>query len=310
MLDKGIIPKNFELSPRGHVPMIPNRNKRSRYYDKQIPAWKELGEDRRKDLTRRMATYAAMVEILDSNVGRVVKDLNEHGELNDTLLIFLSDNGACSEWDPFGFDNDPYPRNRLYFGKLLEDMGQKNSFHSYGTGWANACNTPFRLYKHYNHEGGISAPMIIHWPKAMKRKGELDRQPAHITDISATLLEVGQAKYPQNRKGNKIFPLAGKSLLPVLKGENLPERPLFFEHEGNRALRLGKWKLVWTNFSKEWELYDIEADRSEMHNLAEKYPDRVKQMDKQWNEWADRSFVEKEKVAQPSKGMPKIYYLQ
>ena len=310
MLKKGIITENVELSPRGHVPMVPNRNKRSPYYDKQIPAWDELGEDRKKDLTRRMATYAAMVEILDRNVGRVVENLNKNGELNDTLLIFLSDNGACSEWDPYGFDNNPYPTNRLYSAKLLEYMGQKGSFHSYGTGWANACNTPFRLYKHYNHEGGISAPMIIHWPKAMKRKGELDRQPAHITDISATLLEVGQAKYPQKRNGKNIFPLAGKSLLPVLKGENLAERPLFFEHEGNRALRLGKWKLVWTNFSKQWELYDIEADRSEMHNLAEKYPDKVKQMGKQWNDWAEKSYVEKEKVAQPSKGMPKIYYLE
>lgn len=310
MLKQGIIPKDFELSPRGHVPMVPNRNKRSPYYDKQIPAWNELGEDRRKDLTRRMATYAAMVEILDRNVGRVVKNLEENGELNDTLLVFLSDNGACSEWDPYGFDNNPYPSNRLYFGKLLADMGQKGSFHSYGTGWANACNTPFRLYKHYNHEGGISAPMIIHWPKAMKRKGELNRQPAHITDISATLLEVGQAKYPQSWKGKKVFSLAGKSLMPILNGEELPERPLYFEHEGNRALRLGKWKLVWTNFSKKWELYDIQTDRSEMHDLADQFPDKVKQMDKQWNDWAEKSYVEKAKVAQPGKGMPKIYYLQ
>ncbi len=310
MLKLGIIKESFELSPRGHVPKVPNRNRNSPYYDKQIPAWNDLGEDRRKDLTRRMATYAAMVEILDRNVGRVMNDLKNHAELNDTLLVFLSDNGACSEWDPYGFDNNPYPTNKLYAGAELAKMGQRNSFHSYGTGWANACNTPFRLYKHYNHEGGISAPMIIHWPKGMKRRGELDRQPAHVIDVSATILDVGQAEYPDKWKEKPIIPLAGKSLMPVLKGETLAERPIFFEHEGNRALRLGKWKIVWTNFTKKWELYDIETDRTEMNNLAERYPGKINKMDKMWNEWAERSFVEKEKVAQPAKGMPKIYYLK
>ncbi|MFK5923332.1 MAG: arylsulfatase [Verrucomicrobiota bacterium] len=310
MLKLGVLKPSFQLSPRGHVPKVPNRNRNSPYYDQQIPAWKDLDAKRQHDLARRMATYAAMVEILDDNVGRVMTNLKQHGELENTLLVFLSDNGACSEWDPYGFDNNPYPTNRLYSGADLDTMGQAGTFHSYGTGWANTSNTPFRLYKHYNHEGGISAPMIIHWPSTMKRQGQLDRQPAHVIDLSATLLEVGQAKYPKTWQGKSITPLAGTSLMPLIKGETLKKRPIYFEHEGNRALRLGKWKIVWTNFTKKWELYDIESDRSEMNNLAAKYPDKVKQMDQVWNDWAERSFVEKEKVEQPAKGMPKIYYLE
>nr|NIP96743.1 sulfatase-like hydrolase/transferase [Akkermansiaceae bacterium] len=141
----GVISETFPLSPRGHVPMVPNRNRNSAYYDKQIPAWESLSDQRRADLTRRMATYAAMVEIMDRNIGRLVADLRKRGELEKTLIMFLSDNGACAEWDPLGFDNNPYPVNRLHVGKELEEVGQKGSFHSYGTGWANACNTPFRL---------------------------------------------------------------------------------------------------------------------------------------------------------------------
>jgi len=306
----GIISSGFGLSPRGHVAKVPERNRDSPYYDRQIPAWKSLSADRRADLTRRMATYAAMVEIMDRNIGRVVDDLKRHDELDETLLVFLSDNGACAEWDPLGFDNNPYPKNRLYRGEELADMGQKGTFHSYGTGWANACNTPFRLYKHYNHEGGISSPFILHWPARMKRRGEIDRQPAHLIDLSAMLVELGGAQVPKQRNGKDILPLAGISLAPVLEGGKLPRRPIFFEHEGNRAMRLGKWKIVWTNYRKQWELYDIEADRSELNDLAVRFPDREKKMNELWLDWAARNDVETARVPQPAKGMPKIYYLQ
>lgn len=310
MLEQGIIRKEFKLSPRGHVPKVPERNRDSPFYDKQIPAFDSLPEDRRADLVRRMATYSAMVEILDRNVGRVVADLKKNGELDNTLIVFLSDNGACAEWDPYGFDNNPYPTNKLYRGADLDEMGQPGTFHSYGTGWANACNTPFRLYKHYNHEGGISAPFIVHWPEKISRKGEIDRQPAHLTDLTATLLEAGGGEYPETWKGHEILPLAGVSLLPAWqKGEKLPERSLFFEHEGNRAVRIGKWKSVWTNYGKTWELYNIDADRSELNDLADEFPEKVREFDQLWNEWAARSFVETEKIKQPAKGMPKIYYL-
>ena len=170
MLKIGIIPAHYSLSSRGHVTKVPNRNRSSPYYNQQIPAWETLPVDRRADLVRRMATYAAMVEIMDENIGRMIDQLRESDKLDNTLIVFLSDNGACAEWDPFGFDNNPYPVNKLYKGSQLDEMGQSKTFHSYGTGWANACNTPFRLYKHYNHEGGVSAPLIAHWPSGMNRQ--------------------------------------------------------------------------------------------------------------------------------------------
>lgn len=308
MREMGVLTPEYELSPRGHVPKEPERNRDSPYYDRQIPAWESLDAARQKDLARRMATYAAMVEIMDRNIGRVVDHLQAAGQLENTLLIFLSDNGACAEWDPLGFDNNPYPKNKLYAGTELELMGQPKTFHSYGTGWANACNTPFRLYKHYNHEGGISSPCIVHWPMGLKRKGEVARNPAHVIDLAATLIDIGGAEYPRNRDGHEIVPLAGSSLAKLIRGENMEARPLFFEHEGNRAMRLGKWKIVWTNFTQQWELYDIDSDRSEMHNLAGQFPQLVSRMSRLWDDWADRSFVEKQRVQQPAAGMPKIYY--
>lgn len=310
MQELGILEKGAGLSPRGHVTKVPNRNRNSPYYDKPIPEWNTLSCERRADLARRMAIYAAMVEVMDRNIGRVVEDLKRNNELENTMLVFLSDNGACAEWDPYGFDDNPYPTNRLYTGEELEEMGTKGTFHSYGTGWANACNTPFRLYKHYNHEGGISSPFILHWPKGTNRSGEIDRQPSHLIDLSATILDVANACYPKTWNGKPILPKAGISLLPVFQGKQLPERPIFFEHEGNRAVRLGDWKIVWTNFAKEWELYDISRDRSELNNLAARHPQKVQKLSHLWHQWAETHFVEKEKVKQPAKGMPKIYYFQ
>lgn len=304
----GLLAKPAQLSPRGHVPKVPNRNRDSPYYDRQIPAWDDLPDERRQDLTRRMATYAAMVEIMDQNIGRIVDHLRATSQLDNTLLVFLSDNGACAEWDPYGFDNNPYPANRLYRGVELESMGGPGTFHSYGTGWANACNTPFRLYKHYNHEGGISTPLIMHWPRRLHRDGEIDRRPAHVIDLAATLLDVGKADYPEVHRGHEILPPAGRSLAPMLTAQSQPERPLFFEHEGNRAVRQGRWKIVWTNYGKRWELYDMEQDRCELNDRAAEFPDKVTQLEQQWHRWAQTHFVEPQQVPQPAKGMPKIYY--
>ena len=308
MVEGRIIPKDWTLSPRGHVTKVPERNLDSPYYDKTIPAWDSLSKARQEDLARRMATYAAMVEIVDKNIGRVVQDLRGNGELGNTMIIFLSDNGACAEWDPYGFDDNPYPKNRLYEGRDLQLMGQPGTFHSYGTGWANACNTPFSLYKHYTHEGGISSPFILHWPDGACRSGEIVRQPAHLVDLAATLLDVGSAKYPKTWKGRPVAPNAGTSLLPVFKGKTMLPRPLYFEHEGNRAIRLGDWKCLWANYTKGWELYNIRTDRPETKNLASKYPGKVKTLAKMWENWAEANYVHPEKVIQPAKGMPKIYY--
>ena len=306
----GLLPQQTKLSVRGNVTKVPDRNLDSPFYGQQIPAWETLGEARKLDLARRMAIYCAMVEIMDRNIGRVVQELTNQDKLENTLVVFLSDNGACAEWDPFGFDNNPYPKNLRYEGTNIERMGGRNTFHSYGTGWANACNTPFRLYKHYNHEGGISTPFIAHWPDGIQRKGQIERRPAHVIDLAATLLDLGKAIYPREHQGNEILPLAGRSLLPVFQNRPIDNHPIFFEHEGNRAVREGKWKVVWTNYTQRWELYDIDADRSETNDLASEFPHRVQQMDRLWHQWARRNFVEPTKVSPPAKGMPKVYYLR
>jgi arylsulfatase A-like enzyme len=308
MQGMGILPKNFKLSEKGIVPKVPNRNKDSKYYGKQIPDWNSLDSARQKDLARRMATFAAMVDSVDQNVGRVIEDLKKNNEFENTLIFFLSDNGACAEWDPHGFDNNPYPNNKLHEGKELDLIGQKDSFHSYGTGWANFCNTPFTSYKHYTYEGGVSSPMIIHYPKSLKNTGQINRSVNHVMDIAATIIDIAGASYPKTRNGQEIYPLQGKSLLSVMNGQSRKDRTVYFEHEGNRAVRSGKWKTVWTNYSKTWKLFNIDEDRTETNNIAAAHPEIVTRLNKLWHSWAEENFVEKEKIQLKSTGMPKLYY--
>ena len=284
----GIVDRRWALSPRGYVPAT-RFTTMNGWAGKPIPAWKELDADRREDLARRMAIFAAMVERMDTNIGRVFEDLDKSGEADNTLVLFLSDNGACAEWDPRGFDGRSGPENVLHRGADLEKMGQPGSYHSYGTGWANACNTPLSLYKHYGHEGGTSTPFIASWPQGVKRRG-IDRRPAHIFDILPTLADAGGASYPKERGGEAIAPAEGISLLPAFRGEKTPARTFFLEHEENRAVRQGKWKAV-TVGSGEWALYDEEADRTETRDLAAREPARVKAMAAQWEEWAQRVHV-------------------
>ena len=285
----GLLEGVLELTPRSAIP--PNAVATMHgWTDKANPAWDTLAADRRADLARRMAVFAGAVDRMDQNIGRVVADLKQHGELENTLIFFLSDNGACAEWDPFGFDvtNNVHAANLattsglniLHTGAALDQIGAPGSYVSYGSGWANACNTPFRLYKHYSHEGGIATPLIIHWPAGMKRAGELERCTGHISDVMATCIEVAGAKYP----ADKLAP-AGRSLAPALRGEAAPPRAIFFEHEGNRAVREGQWKLV-ALAGGPWELYDMNSDRVELHDLAAQQPDRIKQMAAQWDTWA------------------------
>ncbi len=303
----GLLNDHVRLPARGHVTAVPDRNADSPYYDQKIPAWTELDAARREDLANRMATYAAMVRIMDRNVGRIVDQLSKMNCLENTVLVFLSDNGACAEWDPFGFDNNPYPKNRLYQGDELALMGGPRTFHSYGTGWANACNSPFRLYKHYNHEGGISSPTIVHWPMGIQRSGEIERHPSHVIDLVPTFLDLAGVSYPEEDTG--LLPLAGTSLLGLWDGNSkLGSRVLFFEHEGNRAVRDGKWKLVWINHVQRWELYNINEDRTETNDLASEFPEVVADLKNRWLDWARNNFVELQRVKQPEKGMPKIYY--
>ena len=310
----GLLPESTALTPRSKITHpVASRRLGSWTDDGNNPAWDSLPADRRADLAQRMAVFAGMVTGMDRNIGRLIADLRASGQLDNTLILFLSDNGACAEWEPFGFEMLPTPNpvpgtginqgtqalpNKLYRGDELVTMGQAGSFPSYGSGWANACNTPWRLYKHYGHEGGIGTPLIAHWPAAVgkeKDNGRFVREPAHLIDLMATCVDITGAKYPAEWIGKKILPMEGVSLRPLLAASagnpaSLPPRLLAWEHEGNRAIREGQWKLV-SLATAPWELYDMESDRVEMNNLAASQPERVKDMSAKWEVWAKRTNV-------------------
>jgi arylsulfatase len=297
----GLVPQDLSLTPRSIVPRN-WINVQTGWADKENPAWDSLPADRRADLARRMAVYGAMVEVMDRNIGRVVAHLKETGQYNNTLIFFLSDNGACAEWDPYGFDQLDSPKNILHTGDALKKVGGPESYISYGSGWANASNTPWRLYKHYAHEGGIRTPLIVHWPAGLKTKpGTLTQQPGYVTDVMPTLVEACGAQYPQEHDGQKVLPYEGISLMPVLRGAELPPRLLFMEHEGNRMVREGDWKLVALH-DKPWELYDLANDPTEMRDLAARESARVQKMSADWEAWAESSMVK----PRSSKSSPQI----
>ena len=269
----GIVSQDTKLSKRSHW-----RN----YGETKIgvnPAWNTLSKDRRLDLARRMAIYAAMIDRLDQQFGRILDHLKQTGEFDNTLIVFTSDNGACFEWDPFGFDIKSSNQNILHKGEMLDEMGKPGTFHSVGSAWANASNTPWRLYKHFNHEGGIASPGIVHWPDGLKTEpGKIVHDPAHIIDLLPTAVAVAKTKY----MGKLNLP--GTDLIAQLHNGFKKNRTLYFEHQGNRAVRQGKWKLVALD-DEPWELYDFMNDRTEMNNLAKKFPKKVKQLSSAWAQW-------------------------
>ena len=267
---------------------LPPRSKFTNYGETvsaENPPWDSLPDDRRADLAMRMAIYAAMVDRMDQNIGRVAADLRARGELDNTLIVFLSDNGACAEWDPFGFDVSSSPNNVLHRGDDLERMGSRGSYHSVGSGWANASNTPWRMYKHYSHEGGISTPCIVHWPAGFRRRNVIESAPAHLIDLMPTIVEASGATYPHLFNTRETLPMAGTSLVPALRGERMPERALYFEHEGTRAVREGRYKLTALR-GEPWKLYDMERDRTELEDLAAGQPRRVESLARKWDTWA------------------------
>jgi arylsulfatase len=289
MKQLGLVPENLELTPRTVVPKNWANAKKLWAADREVPPWDSLPEDRRKDLARRMATFAAMVDRMDRNIGRVVAYLKTTGQLENTLIFYLSDNGACGEWDPFGFDVESGPKNILHTGDDLKTLGSPESYASYGSGWANACSTPYRYYKQYTHEGGILTPLIVHYPAGVAlRPGTLIRQTGYLTDIMATCVEAAGATYPAESAGTKILPMEGTSLMPVLSGGDRPAQPIFIEHEDSKAVRDGDWKLVQERGGHPWELYNLALDPTEMHDLARSEPDRVARMAADWNAWAAR----------------------
>ncbi|WP_339742685.1 arylsulfatase [uncultured Rubinisphaera sp.] len=280
---------HWQLTPRSIVP-VDRDDIANGYPGEQNPAWEELDQDRQFDLARRMAIFAAMVEGVDHGVGQIINHLKHTNDFENTLILLLSDNGACYEWGPFGFDGrSRLGTTTLRTGDQLREIGGRGTHQSYGSAWANLGNTPFRLYKHFTHEGGISTPMIAHWPEGIKKNSNWVREPAHVMDIMPTLIEVAGATYPQSLDGNQITPVEGTNLLPAMNGEQLPERAIGFDHQAAHAFRKGDWKAVYAKrmpHELKWELYNLAEDRCEMNNLAEVYPVRLQKMVSEWEDWA------------------------
>lgn len=236
-----------------------------------------------------MAVHAAMVDRMDQEIGRIIETLRKNGQLDNTLILFMSDNG-CSNEDCQNYsegENDRPAETRdgrkIVYPRQKEVMpGPETSYASVGAKWANAANTPFRLWKAKSYEGGIYTPMISHWPK-----GSITTQMGHVMDIMATCLDISGTKYPTEYNGHKVIPLAGQSLDPMFKtGVRKGHNELCFEHFNEKALiDASGWKIVWPNNRKSWELYNLNEDRSEMYNLAEQYPDKVKDMVVRYEEW-------------------------
>jgi arylsulfatase len=264
-LDMGLVDAKWPLSP------IPP----------DVPEWDSLSTKDKDRFDHIMAVYAAMIDRLDQSVGTLVEGLKERGQLDNTIIMILCDNGGNAETGPNGILKGKRPGGRMSTVFL-------------GQNWATLSNTPFRRYKHFTHEGGISTPLIVHWPAGIpkERNGHLEKQPGHLVDIMRTAVEVSGAKYPTERNGKKIQPMEGASLLPALAGKPIERKaPIYWEHEGNRAIRKGKWKLV-MKFMGPWELYDIEADRTEQHDLIKEQPEIAKGLQVEWEAWAKRSDVD------------------
>ena len=247
--------------------------------DGSAKPWSEVPAEKREEMDWRMAVYAAQIDCVDQGVGRIMEALETAGRLRNTLIFFLADNGGCAEGGPWGFE-------RQKDGVLGED----SSFASYGLSWANASNTPFRRYKHWVHEGGIATPLIVHWPEGVDDGGVLRHQPGHVIDIMATCVEVARAGYPAENKGRAVTPMAGKSLVPAFAGRPIERDALFWEHEGNRAVRRGTWKLV-SKHPGPWELHDLETDRTELNDLAAKETGVVEELSALYGAWAARCGV-------------------
>ena len=261
------------------------------------PAWADAPH--RAWQVRRMQVYAAQVERMDRGIGRIVAALEAAAALDDTIVVFLSDNGASPEELPLV----PLERFRLRADILRERTragapvaigndpelppGPEATFQSYGRAWANVSNTPFRRYKRWAHEGGVCAPFIIRWGSGDLAEGRVVDAPFQLIDVLPTVLEATGTSYPDARDGLPVPPLEGRSMLPALRGAEMPESSVYWEHTGNAAARRGRWKLV-REFAHPWELYDLAADRSELHDLAAEQPALARELAADWNAWARR----------------------
>jgi len=273
----GILDPKWPISPR----------------DPEVPAWEDIPDKDYQDAL--MATYAAMLHRVDTGIGKILQTLEDRGIAEDTLVLFLSDNGGCHEF----IQHESSWASRLQRQTLEgEDVtvgnapglmpGPDTTYQSYNRPWANASNTPFRLHKHWVHEGGIATPLIAHWPGRIKQGRQTDRL-SHVVDIMTTCLDAAGVNYPAEYDGKPITPPAGESFLPTLDGaeQDTSDRLLFWEHEGNLAVRHGRWKLVQQWEKRRWELYDMAEDRTELNDLSESKNDEVSRLGGLWSEWAD-----------------------
>ena len=296
MIDMGIVDADWKLTQR----------------DPKAPAWEDA--ELRAWHERRMEVYAAMIDSMDQNIARIVEKLKQRGYFDNTLILFCADNGGCAEEngsnqaakpedvDPAPITNPMKPgEHQTRMVPLFSREGRKvrrgrgvmpgpdDTYVAYGLPWANASNTPFRRYKHWVHEGGISSPLIVHWPEGIHhdQHNGFYHEPAHLIDFMATCVDVGQTQYPEVANGLAITPMQGVSLRPAFDGESLNRgKPIFWEHEGNRAMRSGKWKLVARGPAGPWELYDMDADRTELNDLIETESQRAESMIAAYEAWA------------------------
>ena len=243
-----------------------------------VVAWESLSSEEQDRFDHLMAVYATTVHLMDRAVGHLVEGLRDRGLLDDTLILFMSDNGGNAESGPAG--------------RSIGDPTKADSTWFCGESWAFLQNVPFRKSKHFVHEGGIATPLIAHWPHGITDRGAWRRQPAHVIDIMPTCLEVTSATYPAERGGRRILPSEGRSLVPAFRGEPLDREALYWEHEGHAAVRVDDLKLVRTGRNGAWELYDLAADRTEQRDLATARPADVAALAARWQTWAERVHAE------------------
>ncbi len=246
-----------------------------------VPEWDSLTDQQREFESFRMSIFAAMVDRVDQNIGRMVDYLKAKGQLDNTLIMLCSDNGAC-----------PFERSK----NIDIPPWKGKSFYLYDASWATVGNTPLKHYKQTQHEGGISSPLIVHWPGKIANEGTWERSPGHLIDVMSTCIEVGDAAYPATEG---IEPLQGKSLVPLFDGKGRAGHDeIYFEFGGCRALRVGDWKLV-SFYQSKWELYNIAEDRTEQNDLADKYPERVMELAARWHELAETKDMLPQKKRKP-----------
>ncbi|HPA19062.1 MAG TPA: arylsulfatase [Verrucomicrobiae bacterium] len=282
MREMGLV--NCALSRRDPV-TIPNWNMSDDQLRSEIGpgemghalAWRELTDAQRAFQATKMSIHAAMIDRMDQEIARVLQQIKTMGAADNTVTFFVSDNGASAEIINRGDRHDP-----------TAAPGSAKSYLCLGPGWSTAANTPFRLHKHWNHEGGIASPLIVHWPRGIPAHGELRHNPGHFIDILPTIADLAGASIAGPWNGKEVPPLPGKSLVPAFaKDGSVPREYLFFHHQDNRAIRVGDWKLVAKGKDGPWELYDISNDRCESNDLAAKNPDKVKELTALWQQRED-----------------------